>query len=1157
MFDSNPELRRHPRPGAASPLATRLGLWALGAALLATGTAHAEGTRDLIGGDPGPLQTACLLPEGEGACPYQGLAAATRLFVDILEPAEEYIVWCSAKGSRVEVIAPDGTRVVNPDSADGSFAPGERIDPLPGVGGAYEIVRYEDDEDLGAPNSTRGDQYLLDGDNIEGKYAWDLQVFSEAGGCGLAESRLCDFDRSCERPGRVFSTRWLFHAGSFVEGAATNASYYALVPGGAADETAVVELDLEGLAGSRYEISGNRAGVDGSNGGRSVFQPGESVTPEHRLYLNPPEIGGYATSDPTVSELVAVSGAQACGAPGSGLPALLAPGVSTIEFRFDSNVEGTYQLVCDLNAPAVPGGAPGDGRFDVTDDEDLLLNGVIGGPDDGGAGDCVFDEDDGVWRCAVPWDGIDNAGNPIPSGDSLASTVPISCTVFVTVGEFHYVSDDIETSFPGLRFFEVARTGSQPSNFRFSRASVPMFWNDASVQRCAVELPNDFWGAGANPFGALRSGESGLASGDYDDLPVPLASEGRDGALITADSGDAANARAWGNFVSSAAITDCPLQGNGKGNNAFLDTYTFLGRDQSNVVVIESIDALADADGEGLIDHCEVCILGTDPDESDSDDDNVSDRIEAEGCVPGIDTDGDGDDDALDPDDDDDTIPTRDEDGGSGDPTSQNTDRDTLPDYLDDDDDGDCVPTALEDVDGDGDPTNDDTDDNGIPDYLDDDDDGDEVPTCDEDVDVDGDPTNDNTDDDEVPNYLDADDDGDGIPTADEEPAIDDGDPTNDDTDSDDVPNYLDADDDGDLVPTALEDLDGDGDFDEHDTDANTIPDYLDDNDDGDVLSTREEDLDGDGDPTNDDTDGDGVPNYLDADDEDGPLGDLDNDGVANDDDNCPEIANSDQSDIDGDGPGDVCDDDIDGDEIVNDDDNCPSVANVDQTNTDVDLETARLANPDGAISACGVRVIPEEVVLDELGDACDDDLDGDGVPNDSDNCVSTPNALQLDFNDDGIGDACQDDTDEDLVPDAYDNCPEVCNAPLELGQPQADIDGDLLGDPCDPDRDGDGLTNDDEINLHGTNPNNDDTDSGGVPDGEELARGSNPLDPGDDPGAFQVQGGRLFCQSTIAQRPSGGSAGGFDAGLGLLVGLLAFLGGRRRNRRGRPHGRG
>ena len=51
----------------------------------------------------------------------------------------------------------------------------------------------------------------------------------------------------------------------------------------------------------------------------------------------------------------------------------------------------------------------------------------------------------------------------------------------------------------------------------------------------------------------------------------------------------------------------------------------------------------------------------------------------------------------------------------------------------------------------------------------------------------------------------------------------------------------------------------------------------------------------------------------------------------------------------------------------------------------------------------------------------CDDDKDGDGIKNDVDNCINTPNPDQADLDKDGIGDVCDDDKDGDG--ETSDNC--------------------------------------------------------------------------------------------------------------------------------------
>lgn len=84
-------------------------------------------------------------------------------------------------------------------------------------------------------------------------------------------------------------------------------------------------------------------------------------------------------------------------------------------------------------------------------------------------------------------------------------------------------------------------------------------------------------------------------------------------------------------------------------------------------------------------------------------------------------------------------------------------------------------------------------------------------------------------------------------------------------------------------------------------------------------------------------------------------------------------------------------------------------------------------------------------------------------------------------------------DTDGDTIIDALDNCPFAPNTD------QSDVDGDLLGDVCDPDADNDGLSNTDEA-IWGSNPLVSDTDADGLTDGQEVnTYNTNPIDPDSD----------------------------------------------------------
>ena len=66
------------------------------------------------------------------------------------------------------------------------------------------------------------------------------------------------------------------------------------------------------------------------------------------------------------------------------------------------------------------------------------------------------------------------------------------------------------------------------------------------------------------------------------------------------------------------------------------------------------------------------------------------------------------------------------------------------------------------------------------------------------------------------------------------------------------------------------------------------------------------------------DNDLDGIPNYLDKYMHVNHEEDWDNDGISNSNDNCQFVWNADQMNHDNDQLGDVCDDDIDGDDITN-----------------------------------------------------------------------------------------------------------------------------------------------------------------------------------------------------------------------------------------------
>jgi outer membrane protein OmpA-like peptidoglycan-associated protein len=934
--------------------------------------------------------------------------------------------------------------------------------------------------------------------------------------------------------GRLFSIAWEFASGTFAS-PGQNTSYYALMPGGASGHSAVGEMRFNGLQGNSYRVVANATGVNGANAGRSVGRSGNSVTPLYPLYVNPPAVATYDPVTPTFTGFAFQGpGAGACGA--------VAPGGSPGQFVFQTNAVGaTYQIVCDLN---------GDGTFDVTDPADLLL-----------VGSAVTGAN------AVSWNGVDRNGAAVLPG-------AYDCRSQLNVGEFHFVGEDIETTYLGLRTYGVSAVGAAGV-----RTATKMFWNDDLVQSTDVNMP-----APTSAPGLSRSPVGGMDPGLYTD---PFAPNG--------------NSRVWGNFSA-----------NGKGNESFLDTFAVLTSSGGATLEVTAIPDSQDTDGDGLTDMDELCVFGTNPNNPDTDGDGIRDNVELTGPNPtnplDTDTDNDGLADGVE-----DANRNGQVDAGETDPNKVDTDGDGLNDDVDNcrlipnvnqlntdgdalgnvcdpDDDNDGVLDAVDNCPLTANASQSNNDGDALGDACDDDDDNDGVLDAIDNCPLAANTSQLNTDSDALGDACDGDDDNDGVLDAvDNCPLTANAAQLN--TDGDALGDVCDPDDDNDGVLDASDNCPLDANASQLNSDGDALGDACDGDDDNDgvidnvdncplVSNTAQLNTDDDafGDACDGDDDNDGIDDagdncplaanstQINTDGDafgDACDGDDDNDGIDDITDNCSLLDNAAQLDADSDGIGDACDSDDDNDGVVDTSDNCPLIDNALQLNTDGDAFGDVCDDDDdndGVLdTGDNCPLVDNATQLDAdrdgVGDACDGDIDGDTVIDVADNCPAAANTNQLDTDGDGLGDACDPDIDNDGDLNGQDNCPLVANAD------QLNTDGDSLGDACDDDVDGDGkvneqdncplVANSDQLDTDGNgkgdlcdssapadncpgldNPDQLDTDNDGIGDA---------CDPDDDNDGFidnaGVSGGRL----------GGCSTSGDSSGIVIACAMLAMAWRRRR----------
>ena len=209
---------------------------------------------------------------------------------------------------------------------------------------------------------------------------------------------------------------------------------------------------------------------------------------------------------------------------------------------------------------------------------------------------------------------------------------------------------------------------------------------------------------------------------------------------------------------------------------------------------------------------------------------------------------------------------------------------------------------------------------------------------------------------------------------------------------------------------------------------------------------------------------------------------DTDGDGIEDDSDNCASVTNADQLDTDSDGLGNACDDDDDGDGVADGSDAFP-LDSAETLDTDSD-GTGNNADTDDD----GDSVLDTADAFPLISVTGETDTDADGAPNTCDSdCLTAGMTADTDDDGDGTLDTA----------DAF---------PLDSAE-TTDTDSDGTGNNADTDDDGDGVADgsdafpldtnesvDTDGDAMGNNADTDD-DGDGVSDAQEATDGTDPLD--------------------------------------------------------------